>query len=158
MKSQISNLKCTALAFAALSLSAGVGLWFGHKTGVVALVVTPRQYVSVMPGATQAFAAVAWWGDGSHTDMTAAVTWQCSPAIGAMAANALSATTAQPVFGWVEGSFSGLATRVFVKVTPDGIWNPDGDADGDGISDAAELVSNDIPDKVTFLNVRCRVH
>ena len=158
MKSQISNVKCAALAFAALSLSAGVGLWYGYRPGVATLVVTPRQYVPVMPGATTNFTAVAWWDDAHGTNVSAdGTTWQCSPAIGTMATNALSATNAQPVFGWVQATYSGLATRIFVKVSADATWNPDSDSDGDGWSDAAELASNMPPNKVTLRNVRCRL-
>ena len=159
MKSQISNVKCAALAFAALSLSAGVGLWYGYRPGVATLVVTPRQYVPVMPGATTNFTAVAWWDDAHGTNVSAdGTTWQCSPAIGTMATNALSATNAQPVFGWVQATYGGLATRVYVKVTPDGFWNPDADSDGDGLSDAQEIASNTSPAQATLLGVECRLY
>ena len=64
-----SNLKWVLVACAALSLSAGVSVWYGHKDGAVALVVTPRQFVPVAPGTTTNFTAVAWFGDGSQTNV-----------------------------------------------------------------------------------------
>ena len=158
----MSNLRYIAFAaaiLATISLSAGVGLWYGHRSGVVTLVVTPRRFLPVMPGATQAFSSVAWWGDAHCTTVsTEGACWQSSPTAGFMTGNQFVATGSAPAYGWVQATYSGLATRVFVKVTSDGFWNPDADADGDGISDATEIASNDIPDKVTFLNVRCRVH
>jgi hypothetical protein len=165
MKPKISNacpataaIKYAFVACAALSLSAGVSVWYGHKDGVVALIITPRQYVPVAPCSTTAFTAVAWWGDGTSTTLPATnVSWQCSPLVGSMTSNILAATSTQPAYGWVEGGYSGLTTRVYVKVTTDGFWNQDTDADGDGLSDATELLSNSPPDKVGFINVRCRI-
>ena len=157
----MSNLRYIAVCgaiLAAISLPAAVTVWHGHKTGVVALVVAPRHYVPVVPGATQEFTAVAWWGDGNQaTVSTAGAAWQCSQSIGTMASSSLLATNATPSFGWVEGCYSGITKRVFVKVTNDGFWNPDADADGDGLSDAAELLTNSPPDRIQFINIRCRV-
>jgi len=145
-------------AFAAVSLFAGVGVWFGSRTGVVALVVTPRQYVPLAPGATQAFTARAWLGDGTCSDVTSnGAAWSCSPHIGIMGADTLTVTAAVPAFGWIEGSYSSLATRIYVKVTTNGFWNSDSDTDGDGYSDGTEIASNDPPDRITLMNVRCRV-
>ena len=155
------NLKyipiCGAI-LAAISLSAAVSVWYGHKGGVVSLVVTPRQFIPVAPGCTTGFAAVAWFGDGSQTDATAEASWQCSPDIGTLAANTLSTTNAQPVFGWVEASYSGLTTRVYIKVTSDGFWSSNADLDNDGVPDWEELPSNSPPNHVGHLNIRCRIN
>jgi len=144
-------------ALAAASLFAGIGVWFGYKAGVVAVVVTPRQYVPIAPGGTQTFTAVARRSDGSATNVTATgASWQCSPAIGIMSDSKVCVTAAEPAYGWVQASYSGLTTRVYIKATSSG-WNPDVDTDGDGLSDSTECISNMAPAAITLLNVRAKL-
>ena len=157
--SHIKSSRALAVsAFAAVSLFAGVGVWFGYKPGVVAVVVTPRQYVPVNPGGTQTFFAIAHWHDGTTTNIsTTGASWQCDPSIGTMTTNVLSTTNAQSVFGWVQATYTGLATRVYVKATSSGSWNPDDDTDEDGFSDRIEIASNTSPAYITLENVKCKL-
>ena len=155
----MSNLRYLIVPLAALSLFAGVGLWYGNGRGVVTLVVSPRRFVSVMPGTTTNFTAVAWWDDAHCcTVSTAGAAWQCAPAVGLMSGNQLFATNAAPSYGWVQATFGGLATRAYVKVSADGTWNPDMDEDGDGLSDAQEIASNTSPAETTLTDVQCTLY
>ena len=146
-----------AVVFTAVSLFAGI--WFGHKSGVASLVVKPRQYVPVPPASTQQFSALAYWGDETTEDISSNGTaWLCSESIGHMIGESLAVTGGESVIGWVQGSFSGLTKRVYVKITNEGQWNPDADTDHDGYSDYNEFSSNTPPDQVTLMRVRCQVY
>ena len=157
--SHIKSSRALAVsAFAAVSLFAGVGVWFGYKPGVVAVVVTPRQYVPIAPGGTQMFSAIAHRHDGSTTNVSATgASWQCSSAIGTMSVSKVCVTAAEPAYGWVQATYSGLTTRVYVKATYSGAWNPDEDCDGDGFADRIEIASNTAPAAVTLLNIRAKL-
>ena len=64
----MSNLRHIAVCgaiFAALSLSAAYTFWHGRPTGPAALVVTPRQYVPLLPGATANFTARMYHNNGA---------------------------------------------------------------------------------------------
>ena len=158
----MSNLRHIAVCgaiFAALSLSAAYTFWHGRPTGPAALVVTPRQYVPLLPGATTDFTARMYHDNGADSDVSlAGTTWTCAPTIGTNAFRAICVTSPAPAYGWVQATCSGLATRVYVKVSADGTWNPDMDADGDSFSDAHECISNTTPDRVTLQDVRCRLN
>jgi len=159
--SHIKSSRAIAVAVAALaaaSLFAGIGVWFGFKDGVVAVVVTPRQYVPVKPGSTQAFSAVAHHSGGTQASVsTNGAVWQCDPLVGFVRTNMLYATNVEPAYGWVQASYSGMATRVYVKLTSSGLWNPDDDCDGDGFTDRNEIATNTSPTCITLENVKCRL-
>ena len=151
-----SLLACAA----AISFAAGYTFWHSRPTGPAALVVTPRQYVGLMPGTVCNFTATLHTVNATATNVSTGcgTVWTCSPGIGVIAGCTLTATNAVPSFGWVQATCSGLTTRVYVKVSADGTWNPDMDADGDGISDATEITSNTTPDRTTLQNVQCRLN
>jgi len=171
MKSQISNpgrwaspatavIKYAVLTFAALTLSAAYTVWHARPSGPAALVVTPRQYIGLMPGATANFTARLLHNNGNESDVSTlalGTTWSCAPSIGTIADRTLTITGTAPAFGWVQATCSGLTTRVHVKVSADGTWNPDMDFDCDGFSDASECTSNTSPATITLLDVSCRL-
>jgi hypothetical protein len=157
----MSNLRYISLCgavFAAVSLSAAYTFWHGRPTGPAALVVTPRQYVPLLPGATTNFTALLYDSNGGSSDVSSnGTTWSCAPAIGTANSRSICITGAAPAYGWVEATCSGLTKRVYVKVSADGSWNPDMDSDADGLSDAHECESNAAPDRVTLLNVSAKL-
>ena len=149
-----SLLACAA----AISLAAGYTFWHSRPTSPAALVVTPRQYVGLMPAVTTDFKARIYYNSGASLDVSLTGTvWTCAPAIGTIAGRTLTATNAVPAYGWVQATLSGLTTRVYIKVSADGTWNPDMDFDADGLSDANECESNAAPDRVTLLNVSAKL-
>lgn len=155
------NLKyipiCGAI-LAAISIPAAYTVWIAKPTGPAALVVTPRQYVGLMPSATSNFTARLYHNNAVATDASLiGTTWTCSPAIGTFADRTLTVTGAVSSFGWVQAACSGLTTRVYIKVSADGTWNPDADTDSDGFSDAAEITSNTYPSVITLLDVSAKL-
>jgi hypothetical protein len=152
-------LVCGAIS-AALTLSAAYTVWLSKPSGPAALVVTPRQYVPVLPGSTNTFTARLLHNNGTESDVSTLAlgsTWSCAPTLGTIADRTLTVTGAVPSFGWVQATCSGLTTRVQVKISADGTWNPDADTDGDGYSDIAEITSNTTPSTITLLDVSCRL-
>ena len=146
------------VSVAAISLAAGYTFWHARPDGPAALVVTPRQYIGLMPAVTNSFSARMYHNNGADSDVsTNGTVWTCAPAIGTIVGCSLIATNAAPFYGWVQATCSGLATRVYVKVSADGTWNPDADFDGDGLSDAAEIASNTSPAAITLLDVRAKL-
>ena len=121
-------------------LIAGASLWFGHKSGLASLLITPRKYVPIAPNTNVLFTSVAYFGDGSVLNVTSnETTWSCSESIGFINDGNLTVTGAVNSFGLVIASYHDLVKTIYTKVTTSGKWNPDDDFDNDGISDKNEL-------------------